>query len=243
MASRDHHHRFARRPWRAAIATSAVALAVLVGAGACGGTDAGAPAGSTPPAGADELEGLRRDPPVDVSGVVLPEVFGDRPEQPFTMVAQPGQLLFVYFGYTNCPDLCPTTLADLRKALKQLGPDASRVDAAFVTVDPERDTAAVLPSYLGSFVDDGHAIRTEDAAALQAAEDAFLASSTITPNDDGTYEVSHTAFSSIVDERGIVVAEWPFGISPDSMANDLRILLAELDAGSTTGSRPPTGGA
>lgn len=215
---------------------------VLLGA-ACGGTsdatdDATGPSGDPAP---DQIEGLRRDPPLDVSGVTLPEVTPGAADVPFVLTPQPGNLLFVYFGYTHCPDLCPTTMADLRKALKELGPDAERIEVAFVTVDPERDTASVLPAYLDSFVDGAHALRTEDPEALQAAEDAFLASSTITPLDDGTYSVSHTAFSSIVDEHGAVVAEWPFGFSPDSMARDLRILLAEIDSTATTGSTaPPT---
>jgi protein SCO1/2 len=219
-----------------------VLLLTAVGCGTTSETTSGtgdAPPGST---AADEIEGLRRDPPLDVTGVTLPEVSPDQPEQPFELVPQPGNLLFVYFGYTHCPDLCPTTMADLRKGLKQLGPDAERVEVAFVTVDPERDTADVLPAYLDSFVDGAHALRTDDPAALQAAEDAFLASSTITPLDDGTYSVSHTAFSSIVDEHGVVVAEWPFGFSADSMARDLRILLAEVPtpAGATTTTAGPT---
>jgi protein SCO1/2 len=173
------------------------------------------------------VQGLQRTPPLDVSSVTLPEVHAGAPDQPFTMKADPGKLLFVYFGYTHCPDLCPTTMADLRKALKQLGPDASRIQTAFVTVDPQRDTADVLPGYLTSFVADAHALRTEDLAALKAAEDKFAASSSLTPNGDGTYEVAHTASSAIVDQNGKVVAEWPFGTSPEVMASDLRLLLAQ----------------
>lgn len=219
-----------------------VIAALLVIAGACGTTEPGpdaADGASTGTAAPDQIEGLRRDPPLDVTGVTLPEVEPGQPDTPFALVPSPGNLLFVYFGYTHCPDLCPTTMADLRKALKQLGPDASRVEVAFVTVDPQRDTADVLPGYLASFVDGAHALRTEDPAELQRAEDAFLASSTITPQDDGTYSVSHTAFSSIVDEHGTVVAEWPFGFSPDSMARDLRILLADVPVPTTATSSPP----
>ncbi len=231
MASPDGPRPTTRR-LTAGVLSPLIALTILLTVSACGSNEVTGTSGTdqtTTTQGADTLEGLRRDPPQDVSGVVLPEVHDGQPDQPFTMVAQPGNLLFVYFGYTHCPDLCPTTMSDLRKALSQLGPDADRIETAFVTVDPQRDTPAVLPAYLSSFVDDGHALRVEDPAVLETAETAFLASSTITPNDDGTYEVSHTAFSSIVDDQGTVVAEWPFGISPDSMANDLRILLAEID--------------
>ena len=144
---------------RPALATLLVALLLAaVGCGTASETTSAtgdAPAGSTAP---DQIEGMRRDPPLDVSGVTLPEVSPGQPDQPFELVARPGHLLFVYFGYTHCPDLCPTTMADLRKGLKQLGPDAERVDVAFVTVDPERDTADVLPTYLSSFVDGARAL-------------------------------------------------------------------------------------
>ena len=75
----------------------------------------------------------------------------------------------MYFGYTNCPDVCPTTMADLGAALDRLDDeDAARVDVAMVTVDPERDTA-VLADYVQSFVADAHAMATDDPAALRAA--------------------------------------------------------------------------
>lgn len=174
-----------------------------------------------------EVLGIQRDQPLDVSAVTLPEVAAGAPDEPFTMKAADGKLLFVYFGYTHCPDLCPTTLADLRKALTQLdAEDAARVQVAFVTVDPDRDTAANLGPFLASFVTGAHALRTTDAAQLRSAEDAFLASSTVTTGSDGTVEVSHTAISYLVDSQGRVVDEMPFGTTPDAMANDIRLLLA-----------------
>ena len=215
------------RRWRAPALLVAGALAL--GATACGSSRTDSASGTTV-AAATKVQGLQRTPPLDVSSVTLPEVHAGAPDQPFTTKADPGKLLFVYFGYTHCPDLCPTTMADLRKALKQLGPDASRIQTAFVTVDPQRDTADVLPGYITSFVADAHALRTDDFAALKAAEDKFAASSSLTPNGDGTYEVSHTASSSIVDQNGKIVAEWPFGTSPEVMASDLRLLLAQQRA-------------
>lgn len=225
MASRDHR---LPRPAARWLAAGVVATALALGAVACGSS--GGTATSTTSAPSNKIEGLQRSPASDVSAVTLPEVQPGAPDRPFTMKAQPGHLLFVYFGYTHCPDLCPTTMSDLRKALKILGPDASRIDTAFVTVDPQRDTADVLPAYLNSFVPGAHALRTEDLAALKAAEDPFLASSSLTPNAEGGYDVSHTASSSIVDQNGKVVVEWPFGTSPETMANDLRLLLAQQPA-------------
>jgi protein SCO1 len=200
--------RWCTRIWILAVAS------VLIAAGcAADGDDAA------------ELEGITRPEPLQVGSLTVPEVSTDGTEADFAFRGPPGGLLYVYFGYTNCPDLCPTTLADLRAALAQVGPDAARVDAAFVTVDPDRDTPEVITGYLSSFVEDGHAVRITDPDLLREVEDAFGASSTIRTGEDGTIEVAHTSISYLVDADGAVVVEWPFGVSPDAMAHDLRILL------------------
>jgi len=141
--------------------------------------------------------------------------------------APPGGLLAVYFGYTQCPDLCPTTMADLKVALAELtASEAARVTVALVTVDPERDTPELLTAYITGFFGDraGRAVRTTDAAELADVEEAFLASSSVT-RDQGEVTVAHSATTSIVDERGTVLVQWTFGTSARSMAHDLRILL------------------
>jgi protein SCO1/2 len=180
-----------------------------------------------------KLEGFQRARPLDVSRIRLPEVKAGAAHEPFIMKAKPGELLFVYFGYTSCPDLCPTTLANFRQALKRLGADGVHIDAAFVTVDPKRDSAKVLVPYLSSFLSRVHALRTEDPQTLREAESAFLASSSITPRSNGTYEVGHTPYSYIVDSTGRVIDEWSFGITPAAMASDLRILLHQRPREST----------
>jgi len=105
--------------------------------------------------GADQASmiGLVRDQPLDVSSIALPDETPGATEPMFIMKAQPNELLMVYFGYTMCPDLCPTTLADFRSALSRIDGAADRIDLAFITVDPERDTADRLAPYLASFVD------------------------------------------------------------------------------------------
>lgn len=160
-----------------------------------------------------------------VAGVALPEVHAGRPDAPFHFRAAPGHVLFVYFGYTTCPDVCPTTLSDLRHALRDLGDGARRVDVAFVTVDIQRDDPRVLEPYLASFVRDAHPLRARTPQQLAAAERAFGASSTVTRNSAGVVEVSHSATSYLVDERGRIVDEWGFGTAPATMTADLRILL------------------
>jgi len=197
------------------------AFAGLLGAksltvSACGGDDA-------------ILRGIVRDQPLEVGTVTVTDVTSEgnyaEHDSNFEFIAQPGRLLVVYFGYTNCPDLCPTTLALVRAARRELGDDGDRIDVAMVTVDPSRDTAEVLNGYLASFTDSFHALVPTSEDELRAAEAAFLASSTIVTNDDGAIEVGHSATAYVVDSSGAVLVEWPFGIDKDAMVNDFRILL------------------
>lgn len=173
--------------------------------------------------------GFRRDDPLQVGNLSMPRAFEDGAELPFTFRADDGKLLVVYFGFTNCPDLCPTTLADLRSAFRRLPGSEDQVDVAMVTVDPERDVPEKLVPYLKSFLADPIALRTEDLTVLEKVEAGFLASSSITTEAGGRVNVSHTAGTYVVDSQGEVVLEWPFGIGADGMENDLRLLLEDLD--------------
>lgn len=226
MASAPDRPPAARRPAarraRTALGAIALGVALVAGLAACGSDG-----GGSSPAASDTLEGLTRTDPIVVAGASLPEVAADGTATPFRFRAPSGGLLFVAFGYTNCPDVCPTTLYDVKKALASMTPaQAERVDVAFATVDPERDTASTMVDYLGSFVTGGHPLRTEDLAALRAAQKAFGVTSQVVKQPDGTVEVSHTARSFVVDDHGRIVVEWAFGTSYESMAHDLRILLA-----------------
>ncbi len=172
------------------------------------------------------LHGIVRDEPLNVAAVSLPDVTRESASSSrFGMRAAPGELLFVYFGYTACPDLCPTTLATWKSAMRQTSDADELVDTVFVTVDPARDIPQILNDYVGSFVDRFHVLRTTNPAEMQSALDAFLAAATIETTAEGKTEVSHTTVAYLVDERGEVVIEWPFGTSTDAMASDLKILL------------------
>lgn len=199
----------------------AVAGIVLVIATACGGGDE-----------SRSLTGIVRDDPLQSAGVSVTDVTetGSYPAtgDTFELVARPESLLVVYFGYTQCPDICPTTLTEIRSALRRLDDDASRVDLAMITVDPERDTAEILNAYVGSFTERFHALRPVSEEELRAAEAAFLASSSISRLPDGTVEVGHSVSSYVVDETGTVLVEWPFGHGIDNVANDLEVLLASV---------------
>lgn len=186
-----------------------VLAAFVILLGACSSDEVRAPAG------------IVRSPAPEVGAVALPDASGE----PFAMKAQQDELLLVYFGFTSCPDVCPTTLADLRRALRGLDGSADRVDVAMVTVDPGRDTAENLDAYVHAFFDRAHALRTDDEAALAAAAEAFGAAYEVVENDEGEIEVSHTAFLYAVDSGGRVVLQWPFGTSSDDMRDDIEYLF------------------
>lgn len=203
---------------RTALAAFAV-LSLSVQLTACGGDEA-------------TMRGIVRDQPLEVGSVAVTDVtagglHADH-EGSFSFRAEPGHLLVVYFGYTNCPDLCPTTLALVRAAKKELGDDGRLIDLAMVTVDPNRDTAEVMNGFLASFTDAYHALVPANDAELRAAEEAFLASSTIVTNASGEIEVGHSATAYVVDADGLVRVEWPFGIDKAVMINDLEILLRSV---------------
>lgn len=200
----------------------------LLGA-ACGSGD---DTSATTVAGEDtELSGITRPEPLDVGDVTVPDATTGGAGGDFAMKAAPGELLVAYFGYTSCPDICPTTLADLRTAFEQVGPAAADgVDVAMVTVDPERDTGRKLSNYLGSFFDRYHALREPDPDRLAEIEAPFGASSQVVHQDDGTVEVGHTAITYVVDDTGQVLVEWPFGTEPDAIAGDLEVLLERQQA-------------
>jgi len=152
----------------------------------------------------------------------------------FSFVPKSGDVLVVYFGYTQCPDLCPTTMPAVRAAKKKIGPElAARVDLAMVTVDGARDTGAILPKYLSSFSERYHAITPATDKELSTLKSAFQVSSSVTTNAQGKVEVTHSGTAYVVGPTGDVLVEWPFGLQADDMAHDLRLLLKELNAETT----------
>lgn len=191
------------------------ALALLAGCGGAGEQASG-------------LKGFTRDPVPEVGGTSLPDVGPRGAGKSVPMKANPGELLVVYFGFTSCPDVCPTTLGDVRGALKRLIPaERKRVEAAMVTVDPKRDTVTVLRNYVGHFFTRWRAYRSTNPKAVAAAERAFGASHSIEPTKGGQYDVVHSASTYVVDDQGRVVVEWPFAMPRRDMAADLSTLLKE----------------
>ena len=119
----------------------------------------------------------------------------DQNGKPITDQDMKGRPFLVFFGYTHCPDICPTTLFEMSEVMRALGNDADRIGALFITVDPERDTPAVMKDYLSSF--DPH-LRgaTGDRKAIDAVEKAYRVYAKKVPTDNGDYSMDHTGGSS-----------------------------------------------
>ncbi|MEM7091615.1 MAG: SCO family protein [Actinomycetota bacterium] len=174
------------------------------------------------------LAGYELEPDPAVGTFALPAV--NRGGEDFRFVADEGEILMVYFLFTNCPDFCPTTLADTRIALNELGARASEVDVAAVTIDPGRDTDEILTGYVESFIPDALALRTEDQTVLRETAFAFGADYRIVTDDAGEIEVGHTTSLFAVDDTGSLILTWPFGVTTDDIVNDLTILLDRTQA-------------
>jgi protein SCO1/2 len=176
-----------------------------------------------------QLNGMTRQPPTKVGDVTLPDVNPNSSDPSRSLKGEGDGLMLVYFGFTSCPDICPTTLADVRLALEGLDEaERDRVRVGMVTVDPKRDTAKVLNGYLGHFFPQSRfsALRTTDAGQLARAEEEFGASHRIgKTKKDGSYDVSHSAQTYAVNSEGVVEVEWPFGTAAEDMQSDLELLL------------------
>jgi protein SCO1 len=134
-----------------------------------------------------------------------------------------GQPFLTFFGFTHCPEICPTTLFEISEILRKLGP-AARVRAAFITVDPERDTAAVLKEYLSGF-DSRLSGLTGDPEAIAAVAKAYRAIYRKVPLDGGEYTMDHTAIVYLMDKQGRFVSPFSLKRTIDEAAADLRRYL------------------
>lgn len=136
-----------------------------------------------------------------------------------------GRVVAVFFGYTHCPDVCPTTLADFAAALRMMGPAGDQVDVIFVTVDPERDTAALLGQYVPAFNPRFLGMRT-DAESLRKLAGEFKVvyqKSGVKAADD--YLIDHSAGTYVYDTQGRLRLLVPYGTGPEAIAQDLQTLL------------------
>jgi len=148
----------------------------------------------------------------------------DQSGKPITDRDMKGRPFLVFFGYTHCPDICPTTLFEMSEVMRALGQDADRVGALFITVDPERDTPAVMGDYLSSF--DPHLRGVSgDRQAIDAVVKAYRVYAKKVPTDSGDYSMDHTALVYLMDKQGRFVAPFKLNRKPDEAAADLRRYL------------------
>ncbi len=149
---------------------------------------------------------------------------------PFQLTDQAGQVVtdknlqgkptLIFFGFTHCPDVCPTSLFEISEVLKAMGRDADRVNAYFVSVDPERDTATAMKEYLTSF--DPHLKGlTGDPAAVAKVLSAYRVYAKKVPLKDGDYTMDHTALTYLMDRDGKFVAPFNLNRKPEEAAADL----------------------
>ncbi len=135
-----------------------------------------------------------------------------------------GRPTLIFFGFTHCPDICPTTLFEMSELLVSLGKDADKVNVYFVSVDPERDTPAVMKDYLSSFDPHLKAL-TGDSAAIAKMLSSYRVYAKKVPLKDDDYTMDHTALVYLMDRDGNFVAPFNMKRKPEEAAADLRRYL------------------
>lgn len=137
-----------------------------------------------------------------------------------------GKVVVVFFGYTQCPDVCPTTLTEMQQVMTLLGPQADKVQVLFVTVDPDRDTAAILKQYVPAFDSRFLGLRPADEAALEkVAKDFKIYYKKVPGSSAGSYTIDHTAGSYAFDPEGRLRLYIKHAQGPETLAHDLKELL------------------
>ncbi|MDE2380339.1 SCO family protein [Bradyrhizobium sp.] len=135
-----------------------------------------------------------------------------------------GKPTLIFFGYTHCPDVCPTSLFEISEVMRAMGKDADRVNAYFVSVDPERDTPAVMKDYLSSF--DPHLVGLSgDPAEVAKVLTAYRVYAKKIPGKDGDYTMDHTALIYLMDRDGRFVSPFNLKRSPEEVATELKRYL------------------
>ncbi|MGC1175006.1 SCO family protein [Polaromonas sp.] len=135
-----------------------------------------------------------------------------------------GKVVVVFFGYTQCPDVCPTSMAELAEVKKILGADGERLQGLFVTLDPERDTQEVLKAYMGNFDPTFLALRPDLDKLPQVARDFKIFYKKVDGKTAGSYTLDHSAGSYIFDPQGRVRLYSRYGSGAPALASDIRLL-------------------
>jgi protein SCO1/2 len=164
---------------------------------------------------------------IDITGaeyarrLALPDAGG----KPRTLADFKGKVVVVFFGYTQCPDVCPTTLAEIAEVKQKLGADGDKLQTVFVTIDPERDTPEMLAAYVGSFGRDFVALRGTLEQTKEAAKEFKVFFAKVPGKGEGSYSMDHTAGSYVFDTQGRVRLFVRQGGGAEAMVHDVKLLL------------------
>ncbi|MEO8835261.1 MAG: SCO family protein [Caldimonas sp.] len=182
-------------------------------------------------AGCDRLAGKSGGPSfhfTDITGadfarsLDLPDVDG----KPRTLADWKGKVVVVFFGYTQCPDVCPTTMAELAQIRTILGAEGDRLQTVFVTIDPDRDTPAILKAYVANFGPGVTALRGNAEQTAAAAKEFKVFYAKVDGKSPGSYTMDHSAASFVFDPSGKVRLYVPYGGDPKTLAADIKQLAA-----------------
>lgn len=138
-----------------------------------------------------------------------------------------GRVVAVFFGFTQCPDVCPTTLTEMTRVKRLLGDDGKKLQVVFITVDPQRDTPAVLQAYMGNFDPQYLALVPTEQQLPEVAKEFKVYYKKIEGKTLGAYMMDHSAMTFIFDTKGRVRLYSRYGLEPEALAADVRRLLKE----------------
>lgn len=165
----------------------------------------------------------------DLTGLDYAKDFAltDHNGKPRTLADFKGKIVVIFFGFTQCPDVCPTTMAEMAGVMKQLGPDAEKVQVLFVTVDPERDTQALLAAYVPNFDSRFLGLYGDKAATDKVAKEFKVFYQKVPGKTPESYTVDHTAGSYVFDQQGRIRLFLRHGQagSAEMITHDLKLLL------------------
>ncbi len=182
-----------------------------------------------PLAGCDKVVGPGAFKGIDITGADYAKTLDltDADGRRRTLADFKGKVTLVFFGFTQCPDVCPTTMLELVEARKALGADGARVQGVFVTIDPERDTPEILKAYVTTFSPDFVGLRgsAEETQAVAKHFKVFYAK--VPGKTESSYTMDHTAGSYVFDAQGKVRLFTRYGAGAEALAHDLRLLLAQ----------------
>jgi protein SCO1/2 len=163
----------------------------------------------------------------DIAGIDSGKTFrlNDHSGQPRTLSDFKGKIVVLFFGYTHCPEACPNTLMELARAMKRLGPDAEKVQVLFVTLDPERDTPALLAQYVPAFHPSFIGLYGTPQQTIETAKEYRIFYNKVAGGSPANYTIDHSLGAHIYDRSGKLRLLSSYGMGADDLAHDIKRLL------------------